>query len=209
MRNTFAILLLLLSLTLYNCSVTKGIENKTVKNAISLQEDVINNPFFKKILLELEVTNDIDWSEGRTSFIKEDLNDYQSNTHWLIDKYETKGGYDKNAVFLWRKFNPWSSTTAVTTKCVEKTKLNKWKLKRDKYSILNTLIHERVHSFCQVHPNGKQTRVANVCDASYVAGDLAEILILNKMGVKERKMNKPICPALKKKIDEYNLIMIK
>lgn len=207
MKNIFTILIL--SLNLYSCSVTKGMENETVKNAIDLQKDVINNPLFKKILLELEASNDIDWSEGRTNFIKENLSDYQSNTHWLIEKYETKGVYDENSVFLWRKFNPWSSTTAVTTQCVEKTKLNKWKLKRDKYSILNTLIHERVHSFCQVHPNGKQTREANVCDASYVAGDLAEVLILKKMGIKEREMNKPICPALKKKIEEYDLITIK
>ncbi|MFC7443696.1 hypothetical protein C7H62_0237 [Mesoflavibacter sp. HG96] len=202
-------LFIIISGLFFGCSVTKGIKNETVKKAINLQDEVIKNPLFKKIILELEATNDIDWSEGRTNFIKEDIAEYKSYTHWLIEKYESKGVYDENSVFLWRKFNPFSSTTAVTTQCVETTKLNKWKLKRDEYSILNTLIHERVHSFCQVHPNGKQTRDANVCDASYVAGDLAEILVLNQMGIKERVMNKPICPALKKKVEEYNLIEIK
>jgi hypothetical protein len=74
--------------------------------------------------------------------------------------------------------------------------------------LLNTLIHERVHSFCQIHIS-EQTRNANQCDASYIAGDLAEALILHKMGLTEREMDKPICPALLKKMIEYQLIIIK
>jgi hypothetical protein len=200
---------LLISALLVSCGTTKGVKNQTVKEAIDLQTDVVNDPLFNKILKELESEKAIEWNEGRTNFVKEKLSDYISNVDWLIEKYNTEGAYPSNSVFLWRKWNPFSSTTAVTTQCVETTKLNKWKLNRDKYSILNTLIHERVHSFCLVHPSGQQTRQANMCDASYVAGDLAEILILYRKGIKERTMDKPICPKLIDKVKQYNLIEIK
>lgn len=194
---------------LFSCGTTKGLKNQTVKEAIELQSDIVNDPLFNKILKELESENAIDWNDGRTNFVIENLSDYNSNIDWLIEKYRTKGAYPSNSVFLWRKWNPFSSTTAVTSQCVETTKLNKWNLNRDKYSILNTLIHERVHSFCLVHPPGKQTRQANMCDASYIAGDLAEILILYRKNIKERTMDKPICPKLIEKVKEYNLINIK
>lgn len=206
MKNLY---LILIAILLFSCVTTKGVKNQTVKEAIELQSDVVNDPLFNKILKELESDGAIDWNEGRTNFVNENLSDYKSNIDWLIEKYKSEGAYPSNSVFLWRKWNPFSSTTAVTTQCVETTKLNKWKLNRDKYSILNTLIHERVHSFCLVHPSGKQTRQANMCDASYIVGDLAEILILYRKGVKERKMDKPICPKLIEKINEYNLMKIK
>ena len=93
-------LFIIISGLFFGCSVTKGIKNETVKKAINLQDEVIKNPLFKKIILELEATNDIDWSEGRTNFIKEDIAEYKSYTHWLIEKYESKGVYDENSVFL-------------------------------------------------------------------------------------------------------------
>ncbi|CAL2059276.1 hypothetical protein [Tenacibaculum sp. 190524A05c] len=202
------IVVVLLSFSFYNCKVTKGVENPKVKKAINLQKEVIDHPLFKKILLELEQEGAIDWSEGRTSSIQEDLSNYESNTHWLLEQFKKKRGYHKDVVFLWRKFNPFSKTKAATYPCKDSTKLNKWRLKRDKYSILNTLIHERVHSFCHIHPRNKQTKRENLCDAAYIAGDLSEAIISNKMGIKERRMSLPICPALIQKIDDYELVKI-
>lgn len=202
------LLLLLLCQILLGCAITKGTTNPNVKKAIELQQLVINDPLFEKILIELEESGNIHWGEERTEFIKEKLADNRLNSDWLISNYKKKGGFNKDSVFLWRKYNPFSSTTAVTNPCVDQTKLNKWTLTDDEYSLLNTLIHERVHSFCQIHTE-EQTRNANQCDASYIAGDLAEALILHKMGFKEREMDKPICPALLKKIIEYQLIIIK
>jgi hypothetical protein len=206
MKNLY---LILIAILLFSCVTTKGVKNQTVKEAIELQSDGVNDPLFNKILKELESDGAIDWNEGRTNFVNENLSDYKSNIDWLIEKYKNEGAYSSDSVFLWRKWNPFSSTTAVTSQCVETTKLNKWKLKRDKYSILNTLIHERVHSFCLVHPVGEQTRQGNMCDASYVAGDLAEVLILFRNNIKTRIMDKPICPKLIEKIEKYKLIEIK
>lgn len=200
---------LLLCILLFGCATTKEIENLAVGKAISLQQDVLNDPLFEKILTELDVAGEIDWSHGRTSKIDAQLPKYNSKIAWLLSRYKNDGGFSKDSVLLWRKYNPWSSTTAVTGTCARKTKLNKWKLKRDEFSIVNTLIHERVHSFCLIHAEESQTRKDNQCDASYIAGDLAEILILYRKGVKERVMEGPICPALLKAVAKYKLLIIK
>ena len=206
MRQLFKFLIVILPF-LGGCAVSSEFANiKSVDNAILLQHQVLKDSLFVKILLEIENENGINWDEGRTEDIKEDLTQYQNNTEWLITKFKNDGFYNASSIRLWRKWNPFSSTTAVTKRCVDGTKLNKWKLRRDKYSILNTLIHERTHSFCVKHPDGQQTRNYNQCDIAYISGDLAEILMLRKYGVKRRKMNKPICPSLIEKIEKYKLI---
>lgn len=198
-------IILFSSIALSGCISTKGIKNEKVQSAIYLQSEVINDPLFSKLLIELENEDKIDWQKGSTSQLKENLEDYQNRAYWLLDMFKKRGGYDSSSVSIWRKWNPWSSTTAVTNTCGNSTKLNKWKLKRDKFSIVNTLIHERVHSFCLTHPN-EQTRELNKCDISYIAGDLAEILLLKKNGIKKRIMDKPICQALVEKVESYDLI---
>lgn len=205
MKYFYLLVVILSSICLASCVSTKGIKNEKVKSAIYLQQEIIDDSLFSKILVELEKEGSIDWQEGSTSKVKENFNDYQNRAYWVLEMFQSKGSYDSSSVYLWRKWNPWSATTAVTNPCGNSTKLNKWNLKRDKYSIANTLIHERLHSFCLVHPD-EQTREKNKCDISYIAGDLAEVLILKKNGIERRELNKPICPALAEKIERYNLI---
>ena len=206
MKNFYIqISLILVILVFQGCKTSKGTENSIVRQAIILQSEVIHDPLFYKILMELESEGTVDWQPSAFSRVEKDLNQRSNNTKWILDKYMGEGGYNENTVLLWRKWNPWSSTTAVTNTCGKTTKLNKWKLDRDKYSIVNTLIHERAHSFCLIHPE-LQTRDANKCDISYLAGDLSEILALKQNGINSRKMDKPLCPALVEKIKDYNLI---
>lgn len=206
-RMVGAILFVLLCMCVFSCTTTKGYENLKVASAIDLQQTVIDDTLFAQILNELEASKSIDWN-NRTNSINENLSTYKSNTEWLLSQYKIQKVFDRESVLLWRKWNPFSSTTAVTNNCSRKTKLNKWKLKdNDKYSILNTLIHERVHSFCLTHFKN-QTRETNQCDASYIAGDLAEIIILYRNGIKERSLDKPICPSLLQVVKKYNLITI-
>jgi hypothetical protein len=196
---------------LFSCATHKGSEVPKVKEAISLQNDVIADPLFAKILRELEAAEEIDWQINSTDEIKEDLSKYDSKIDWLLDKYKTEGPFNGNTVLVKRLINPkfWFSTTALTSTCGQNTTLAKGKLrKRDTLKVMNTIFHERVHSFCFLHPVD-QTRVTNQCDPSYIAGDLAEIIMSYRQGKKSRVMDKPICPALKKKVEEYNLIVIK
>lgn len=203
MKNIILIILVS-SFLLSSCAVTNGINNEKVSKAMDLQESVINDPLFNKILKELEASGDIKWPEGSMVKVKEDLSKYKNKTEWLIKKFNKDGVYDNKSVFLWRKWNPFSKTVASTSACSTSTRLNKWKLKKTRTipSIVNTLIHERVHSFCFIHTKSNKIE-DNICDPSYIAGYLAEAIILYR--TQGEKMNKNLCSALKNKIAEYNL----
>ncbi|REG87438.1 hypothetical protein [Winogradskyella sediminis] len=197
--------LLVFVLVIQSCAVTKGAENITVVEAVKMQQAVLDDDLFYKIIKEMEQENRIDWSNGRLDHVNADeLSNYNDNASWLIDQYKTIGGYKIDEVFLWRKWNPFSRTTAVTTKCVKSTRLNKHNLDRTKYSILNTLIHERVHSFCVIHP--KQNSKGQECDPSYVIGDLAHMLALYRDGKDLRAFENDLCPGLKSKLLEHHII---
>jgi hypothetical protein len=133
------ILLSISILIAFSISVSNGTDNEEVNKAISLQQQVINDPLFEKIIYELEAEGSIDWNDGRTDNIKMELPQFSSNSAWLLSKFKKWGGYKVDSVILWKKINPLSSTTAVTIPCGSFTKLNKRKLDRDLYSILNTI----------------------------------------------------------------------
>jgi hypothetical protein len=208
MKNSFLLIFSISLLT--SCATHKGNEIPKVKQAIDFQKTVIEDPLFSKILRELDEDGEIDWQVNSTSKIKEDLTTYNSKIDWLIEKYIKEEPFNGNTVLVKRLINPkyWRSTTALTSTCGKNTTLAKGKLKkRDTLKVMNTIFHERVHSFCFLHPKD-QTRETNQCDPSYIAGDLAEIIVSYRQGMKSRIMDKPICQALKKKIEEYNLIVI-
>jgi hypothetical protein len=75
---------------LLGCAITKGTTNPNVKKAIELQQLVINNPLFEKILIELEESGNIHWGKERTKSIKEKLADHRLNSDWLISNYKKK-----------------------------------------------------------------------------------------------------------------------
>ncbi len=202
------ILSVCIAIGITSCIHRVNLEDTEVKEAIKLQESVINDPLFFKILKELDDNGSIKWQTDSDKFIPDLYGTEASKIDWFINKFENEGGFSQDSVYLWRKWNPWSSTTAVTNYGENQTKLNIWNIDRDKYSILNTLIHERVHTFSFIHPKS-QNRADNYEDLAYIAGDLAEILALHNDGVKERNMNKPISHGLKQIVGKYRILKIK
>jgi hypothetical protein len=195
----------ILVLLSHSCATKKGADFPIIVTSANMQQAVIGNDLFFKILREMEEEKSIDWSKNRLSSVSaEELAGYDNNASWLIDKYQTKGVYSIDEIFVWRKFNPFSPTTAVTSKCINTTKLNQRKLDRTKYSVLNTLIHERVHSFCTGHPS--QKRKGNECDPAYVAGDLAQILTMYRDNQDLSMFKKKLCPGLESKLIAYNIL---
>ena len=60
------------------------------------------------------------------------------------------------------------------------TALNAAKLEtRSLYSVANTLVHERAHTFGLKHLE-PQTPAKNGCDIAYVAGDIVQVLLLHR-----------------------------
>lgn len=183
-----------------SCAVAPTeIQPTKVSEAVTLQYEILKSPLFSEVLRELERENAIDW-ERRTASVADDLSSYPTYTEWALSKFKKEGPYKKEDIGFWRKWNPWSSTTAATVTCGNSMRLNKWQLNRSVLAIANTLIHERNHSFCLTHPDD-QTRTTNKCDFSYVSGDLAESILAFSRGDTQHKLKGPMCPALCKALE--------
>ena len=180
---------------LSGCAHFSDSQSALVSDAIKLQNEAIASPEFAEILASLDRTNKIKWEEPLIASANLEATSFPSKTAWLISKFANPGLFQTADVRPWRKWNPFSSTTATTTPGQPYTRLNLWRLKRTNISVANTLIHERVHSFGQKHANG-QSKPGNECDAAYVAGDLAESLLLQRAGMQTEMLKTEACSAL-------------
>ena len=142
----------------------------------------------------VQVTKRREFSEILTTVLGCNASAEANPAGWVLGQYASAGLFRRDQVRAWHPLKlMFTSTTAVTTPGVDSTGLNVWLLNRSVDSIMNTLVHERVHSFGFVHREG-QTRPANVCDAAYVAGDLAEVLNSGKCP------DEGVCPALSEEL---------
>ena len=172
MNTVKLIFVIILTLVITSCSSIVTLSNPKVLSAIDLQESVINDPLFSQVLIDIN-KNVIFYLSNKC--VLEDFDTNKKKTEWLLDQFKIKKGYSKESVFIWRKFNPFSSTIASTDACSDYTKINIWNLSSNKYSILNTLIHERSHSFGIIHID--QNKSKNRTHISYISGQLAELII--------------------------------
>lgn len=182
--------------SIFSCSAysQRISEYPNLVEAIKLQGEIVSAPIFKEVLRELESSGEIIW-KGRTKLVKEDLSAYSSNTEWAIERFEKDGVYTSEQIKFFAQLFGRKKTKAKTIPCNFVTKLNRNGLKEKKsFAVLRTLIHERSHSFCQKHKT--QKRKVNMCDFSYVSGDLAESILVSLHGDESYKLPKPMCPAL-------------
>lgn len=164
-----------------------------LESAISRQSEALVDARFAEIMRELEARSEIEWRDRLDATAQAEAAAYPSPTEWLLARFAAEGGLSRAQLRAWRKWNPFSSTTASTTPHLV-TRLNLWNLSTDRFTLANTLTHERTHFFGVVHPRS-QRRAANMCDPAYVAGGLAEALLASRSGSPRRRA-KHICPAL-------------
>jgi hypothetical protein len=190
---------------LVSCAASALQESSPIVQAVALQDVVLADPRFAGILSELEEKHAIDWRDRFfTPEIQREAGRFRTNTAWLLGQYAQRRGFSLENVRTWRKWNPLSSTVAITDPLGNSTKLNLWKLSSVPSSIAATLIHERVHSFGAIHPE-TQTRLGNECDASYVAGDLAQVILVQGGARASEKFDAPMCRALCKAVQDHGL----
>ena len=197
-------ILVALVIVVAGCSAT-GTNNfpPKISDAVAMQHTALSNSLFTEILKELENKGAIEW-DGRIAPIKDDISSHSNPTEWAIEKFESDGFYKIENIGFWWTWNPWSSTTAATVPNTNSTRLNKWRLDRETIAIANTLVHERNHSFGLIHPID-QTRPTNMCDFSYVSGDLAESILVSIHKPLDYKLSKPMCPALCKSLENREM----
>ena len=169
-----------------------------INDALRLQQNAISSPLYAEIFTELETTGAITWKTN--TLVSNPLNNrqsYSSNTEWLLANYNEKGMAEANNLSFYKSFWRKSKTTAKVKTCSSTVKINIRKINgsRDKFSWANTLLHERIHSFCLQHTGG-QTRPANMCDMAYIVGDLAEAVLIAQTEGTATKSYPNVCPAL-------------
>jgi hypothetical protein len=183
---------LLLPILLAGC-FTHG-QKQLVTQAVGLTRVAIQDPLFTEVVLELDRMQAIEWDTARTNELPEAAR--AEPTRWLLRQYQEHGPFEVAEVNAWIKWRePWTITTAATTPGDDETYLNIFKLGRSRFSVANTLLHERAHTFCQVHPV-TQTRADNLCDAAYVFGDLAEVVTRYREEGMPAAPDQKLCPAL-------------
>lgn len=183
----------LLSLALCACSFSAE-QRSNVTTAIGYQNSVLSDRIFREVLEELDRNGAIEWTDRLDDTAEAQAARFSTRLEWLLAQFTREGGLAQSQISAWRKWNPFSSTTASTTPH-NITRLNLWRLTSDPISLANTLTHERVHFFGVIHPQS-QSRSANKCDPAYIAGDLAESILATRSGVEQREVTDDVCPAL-------------
>lgn len=175
------------------CSFTTR-EHALVSDAHAIGTRTVGDPLFREIVLELSSAGGIDWSGERARHFPAEAR--VAPDEWLLEQFAAHGLFHVDSIRPWAKLlPPWSHTKATSYACGPTVKLNVLRLRRSEYSVANTLVHERVHSFCQIHPES-QERPPNVCDAAYVYGELAEIIARYRSGEETVTPTEEPCPSL-------------
>ena len=140
--------------------------------------------------------------------------DWGAPVAWLLGRFETEGNYRVTDVHVGTSFS-YPPTTAVTTACVPfsntcalQTHVSPvWVTRTTGMSnaLANTLVHERVHSYGQMH-GWSQKSGPNRCDAAYVMGDLAESLLRRREEGAPIVPRGALCRSLRRRLVERGIV---
>lgn len=166
---------------------------------------VTKDTLFNQIITELADNNEINWGSNRLSRIPQAHRN--APTAFILSEFDSRGIYDISnfQAYVWK---PRSSTTGSVSACDNYPKVNVKLLTRNVRSIAGTIVHERVHSFCQKHLYNNRGKDA--CDLAYTAGSLAiAIDSYRANGSKPFRSRSEICEALKKRLISYGILVKK
>lgn len=183
-----------------------------LRGALSAADSIVADPVFRSVARRLEERGSIDWQENRGRLLPEEA--VPRRTQWLLARFENEGNYRMEELYPRRARD--TVTTAWTTpcrpsdrECAYETDVNLNVVyvgpARTLYALTNTLVHERVHSFGQMHGRS-QYRAPNVCDVSYVLGDLAEALLRHRAEGTAIRPREELCPALQERLEELGVV---
>lgn len=166
-----------------------------IDEALSLQNEAVNDPLYKVILGELLAHDDQAKDLGKLSL--KGMHEINDKIDWLFKKFEEQGLATESNVTFFKTWKPWyRKTNARANSCDSTFSINRRRInKQDVYGWTNTIIHERIHNFCSYHPES-QKRSDNVCHFDYLAGDLAEAILIYRDESSNRKLGSIACPQL-------------
>jgi hypothetical protein len=180
-----------------------------VSQAVQRTNVIVTDSTFVAVMRDLEANRRISWRGKSLELLPRDARALPAS--WLLARFAREGNYTMAQIGA-RNF-PDPLTTASTapcdpadTACALETDLGiQYVEEATVDAIANTLVHERVHSFGQKHARG-QSRKRNLCDASYIMGDLAEALLRYRDTGAAVTPREDLCPALHDRLERDGIV---
>jgi hypothetical protein len=184
------------------CAHFNSAQRESLNDASRLSDRVIRDTLFLSIVMDLE--SSVAWDKPRRENLP--LEGRAEPMKWVLAQFARRGTFADSAVRPWRKwYNPWSATIATTAAGHDTTRVNLNSFNLNPFALTNTLVHERTHSFCVLHPFS-QNEADNYCDPGYVIGDLAEAVArYRSTGSAATVDTVTLCPALCRALTERGL----
>jgi hypothetical protein len=184
------------------CSHFNSAQRESLSDASRLSEKVIRDTLFTSIVAEL--ADSVAWDKARRELLPPEGR--AEPMKWVLTQFATRGTFADTGTRPWRKwYYPWSATIATTVPGKDVTRLNLNSFNYNPFALTNTLVHERTHSFCLLHPFS-QAEASNYCDPGYVIGDLAEAVArYRSTGSAATPDVVTLCPALCRVLTERGL----
>lgn len=184
-----------------------------LRRAIATADSIVTDPVFRSVARGMEEWGSVDWRENRGKLLPEEA--VPGRTQWLLARFGKEGNYRMEDVHPRRARG--TGTTAWTRACRPSSPTCRLETDvnlnvvyvdsgRTIYALANTLIHERVHSFGQVH-GASQYRADNVCDVAYVLGDMAEALLRHRAERAPIRPREDLCPALHERLEARGIVL--
>lgn len=160
-------------------------QRAVLTTALQRADTIIADTTYTNVIGHLERSGIVEWTPRKSALLPQHIG--MTYGSYMRGRFATEGNYQLSDIKARYKN---SKTTGWTTACPWdredcrlETYLNTKFMTPDRpmHAYVNTLIHERLHSFGMEHGDS-QKRADNLCDAAYVYGDVAEALLRYRMG---------------------------
>jgi hypothetical protein len=189
--------------------------NAILQQAIDTATRIVVDTTFVAVLHEMEEAGEYSWRAGRVSdslLYRYPPDARAKPVSWLLARLVLYGQFDTARISLRTTIEingkPSPSTRAATYPCSYRQSAcpatRGTTLRRDIVAesslvpLTNTLLHERMHAFGHVHWKGN--RPTGLCEAPYVMGDLAELILFYRQDGRATRPRQTPCPALQRRL---------
>lgn len=124
---------------------------KHLREAHAIAESVLRDTLFQEVIRRMDSSGAIVWDPARLSYLP--VQGRMRPTAWVLEQFTTRGLFHLDSISA-----TWSPVAGIgnTVGGAERSKFSRWKFEKDPFSLANTIVHERTHTFC-VHIRSHRT----------------------------------------------------
>jgi hypothetical protein len=174
-------------------------QRAVLTTALQWADTMIADTTYTNVIGHLERSRIVEWTPIKYALLPPHIG--MTYGSYMRGRFATEGNYqltDIKARYKNSKTTGWTTACRWDREdCRLETYLNTKFMtpNRPMHAYVNTLIHERLHSFGMQHGDN-QERAPNLCDAAYVYGDVAEALLRHRMSGTAIVPRERLCPGV-------------